>query len=314
MDLESQFQNTFTPGVLLFHERNDQTEYNWFSYIPESLSKTEKSYILITGFNANINDDYNEMTEISRNEAEYRIQFAEKYRYILLTPVIPRPASDDTYVIAFDYRVFLNSTGPFLQRPDEKLNLMIDQLVAGLQEDGYNVDSKVLVEGFSAGGMFAQKYAMLHPERIKAIAAGQVGGWVTLPISTYEKNVLDWPLGIHDFESLTGFEFNQTLYLQIPQYIYIGDDDIYNSHVYPGSSWQSDSQIAFLNEYFGTIDPIRLENQFALLNNIGYKNIAFQKFSGIGHDHLNQAFLDAVFSFFDSIRSPYRVYIPLSMK
>lgn len=306
-------QNTtaITPGVLSLHERDADIAYNWFSYIPESLSKSERSYILATGFNANVIEDYHEMTEISRGEAEYRIQFAEQHHYTLLVPVIPRPASTDVYAIAFDWRVFLDSTDAFLQRPDQKLNRMIDQLVSDLQSDGYNVDTKVFVEGFSAGGMFAQKYAMLHPARVKAIAAGQCGGWITLPESAFDSTAMDWPVGIHDFTSLTGYEFEQVSYRQLPQFIYIGDEDTLNSHVYPGSSWQSTSQIDFLNTTFGYTDPIRLENQAAFLHGLDYDSITFHNYPGIGHEHLSQVLIDAVFAFFDDVRRPNRVFLPV---
>ena len=52
-----------TPGTLVFHEADGTIAYNWFTYIPPTIGKTEHSYILIAGVHAAIpTDDYDEIT------------------------------------------------------------------------------------------------------------------------------------------------------------------------------------------------------------------------------------------------------------
>jgi len=300
-----------TPGTLVFHEADGTIVYNWFTYIPENISKTEHSYILMTGLHGYpITDEYAEITQESRKRAERRMSWANEHKYILLVPVIPRPETNHVYAVAFDWKVFLDSTDPFCQRPDFKVNLMIDKLVSDLRNDDYNVDEKVLIEGFSAGGMFAQRYALLHPERVQAIAAGQCGGAITLAESTYNGIQMDWPVGVNDFSSLVGYEFNQSAYQQVPQFIYVGDQDTNTTLWGTGELWRTQSQIDFLNNTFGYTVSVKLENQVSYLNDIGYNNITFKKYPGIGHEYTREMKEDS-FAFFSDFKWPSWVYLPI---
>ena len=157
----------------------------------------------------------------------------------------------------------------------------------------------MLIEGFSAGAMFAQRYCLLHPERVQAIAAGQCGGSLTVPADNYNGTDMDWPVGINDFQHLTGSGFNLNEYQQIPQFIYIGDQDTKSSTVY----WTFDaggiftqSQIDFLNKSFGDSDPVRLENQCNYMTEIGC-NIEFKLYPGVGHQYTS-GMVDDIFKFF----------------
>jgi len=301
-----------TPGTLVFHEADGTIAYNWFTYIPPTISKTEHSYILIAGVHSAIpTDDYDEITQESRSSAEGNMWWANEHKYILLTPVIPcKDFASNAYVVAFSWQVFLDSTDPFYQRPDFKVNLMIDKLVSDLRNEGYHVDEKVFIEGFSAGGMFAQRYALLHPERVQAIAAGAPGGAITLAESSYNGTQMDWPVGVNDFSSLVGYEFNQSAYQQVPQFMYIGDQDTNSTLCCPGHLWRTQSQIDFLENTFGDTPPVILENQVNYLNDIGYNNIIFKKYPGIGHEHTEEMREDS-FAFFSDFRWPCWVYLPV---
>ena len=232
----------------------------------------------------------------------WRMSLADEHKYVLLVPVIPRPATNHVYAVAFDWKVFLDSTDPFCQKPDVKVNLMIDKLTSDLRSDGYDVHDKVFVDGFSAGAMFAQRYTLLHPERVQAIAAGQCGGAMTLPESSYNGTQMDWPVGVNDFLSLVGCEFDQNAYRQVPQFIYIGDQDTNNSTLWgTGELWRTQSQIDFLNNTFGDTDPVRLENQVNYLNSIGYDNITFTEYVGVGHQFTSEMINDFL-AFFSAHR------------
>ena len=243
-------------------------------------------------------DDYNAVMEQVRPFIVHSV-VPLTHGYVLLVPVIPRPSTNHVYAVAFDWKVFLQSSDPFVQRPDTKVNMIIDRLQQDLRRDGYNVQQKVFIEGFSAGGMFAQRYALLHPTRVQAIAAGQSGGSIVLPVSSYNGVKLDWPVGVGDFETLTGSPFDKTSYKQVPQFIYIGDQDTENSTLWGiGELWRSQSQIDFLNIVFGDTDPIRLREQCAYLNALGC-NITFKSYPGVGHLRTNEM-QDDVFAFFNA--------------
>jgi len=290
-------------GELTFHQADDSIAYNWFSYVPRSIDRSQPIYIWISGIHGNfVTDDYNQMTEESRGQAECRTQQAEEHQYILLVPVIPRPQTNNVYVVSIPHYIFLDETPTFLQRPDDKVNLMIDKLINNLRLDGYDVKDKVFIDGFSAGAMFTQRYALLHPERVQALAAGSPGGAMTLPESTYGTIQMMWPVGVSDFSTLAGYEFDMESYKQVPQYIYIGDQDTHNSTLWgTGEIWRTQAQIDFLNSTFGSTDPVRLQNQVAYLNNLGYSNITFRLYLGVGHQFAAIP-LDDIFEFFNNHR------------
>ncbi len=275
-------------GEVVFHQSDETIAYNWFTYIPTGLSKKRLNYILITGLHGNVmSGDYHEITEHTRDKMDQRAGSGDIYdEFILLVPAIPR--NQTNYPVSFDLYSFESKTDPFYQRPDLEINQMIDELLIVLRADGYNMADQVFIEGFSAGGMFAQRYTLLHPERVRAAVIGSPGGTIVLPESTYNDMPMNWPVGINNFEELVGYDFNQIAFREVPQFIYIGDQDTQNSTVWSTSwgtqsMWESVDQLRFLNQNFGSLDPARIVNQVNFLNNLGYDNIIIKLYPDIEH-------------------------------
>ncbi|GEM_PF-3509779 len=294
-----------TPGTLVFHPADSAIPYHWFTYVPESADPTERNFIWVTGLHGNLmTDDYARITAESREMAVRRSAMAEQHKLIMLVPVIPRPSTNTVYAVAFDWRVFLDSTDALVRRPDLKVNMMVDRFTEALRDHGYDVDRRVFVNGFSAAGMFAQRYSLLHPERVLAVAAGQCGGFMTLPEAVHADTIIhemDWPLGVHDLETLVGYGFNNEAYRSVAQFIFIGDQDTANSTVgRPGEVIRTQSQIDFLGGTFGDRDPARLENQAKYLIDKGY-DVTFRLYVGVGHRFTREMW-EEMLSFFDGIR------------
>jgi len=292
-------------GEVVFHAADEHIAYSWFSYVPRGLSKEDMSFVRLTTAAPKQSDDYRNITEAAR---EFAVAWASDSRVqslILLVPAIPRRATPPyVYSTAFDWRVFLESTDALSRRPDLQVNSMLDRLIGDLRRDGYNVHERVFVEGFSAGGMFAQRFALLHPERVQAVAAGHCGGSITFAEPLYDGAPMDWPVGVHDFEELAGYSFDRDEYLQLPQLLYIGDRDTANSAVSGvGELWRTQSQIDFVNQTFGDTDPIRLRRQVQYLQGLGYDNIEFRSYPGVGHSYTSEMIAD-VMEFFSRHRSP----------
>lgn len=112
-----------------------------------------------------------------------------------------------------------------LKRVDLQLIAMIDDAIERLSHDGIKLETKFLMMGFSGSGMFTNRFAIIHPERIQAAAIGAPGGWPILPIEEWNGLKLRYPVGVWDLEELVGHEFDIQTFKSIPQYFYMGDED-----------------------------------------------------------------------------------------
>ena len=93
-----------------------------------------------------------------------------------LVPVFPRPKEyDSIYTHALD-RDCLTTELEGLKRLDLQLLAMIDDARERLGQEGLQVSEKILLTGFSASGSFANRFTVLHPERVLAAVIGSPGG------------------------------------------------------------------------------------------------------------------------------------------
>jgi len=137
-----------------------------------------------------------------------RQRVADELNVVLIVPAFIRPATDwRVYTHALD-RDVLMTTRPSIGRLDLQLLAMIDDARATLEGQGIRTDARVLMQGFSASGMFANRFTALHPDRVKAVAAGSPGGWPIVPTSLVGSDTLRYPAGVSDFEQLTGRRFD----------------------------------------------------------------------------------------------------------
>jgi hypothetical protein len=100
-----------------------------------------------------------------------------------------------------------------------------------LKKFDYPVEEKIITMGFSNSGVFAQRFATIYPEIIKAYYAG---GFVfpIVPSSTYNGVNLTYPIGTYEHEEIFGKKFNLEEYNKIAkinatgarEYIFSGVD------------------------------------------------------------------------------------------
>lgn len=150
---------------------------------------------------------------------------ADELGVAALVPIFPRPESNwRVYTHALDRDALTTEIGD-LARLDMQLIAMIDDARERLASRGWRVGEKVLLRGFSANGMFAIRFAALHPERVLAVAAGSPGGWPIAPVAAWEGKPLRYPVGIADLETLTGKPFDAEGFSRLPIMIFMGDRD-----------------------------------------------------------------------------------------
>ncbi|MBD3192846.1 MAG: hypothetical protein GF308_19560 [Candidatus Heimdallarchaeota archaeon] len=115
-----------------------------------------------------------------------------------------------------------------------------------------------------------------------------------MPIAEYNGSILNWPMGINDFENLIGTAYNkQEVLKEVPQFIFIKNQD--STATFNSEPWPTLEEI----EIWGLTDPERLENQYNYLDKAGYY-VNFTLYPGIAHSYTTEMSNDIIV-FFDSI-------------
>ncbi len=241
-----------------------------------------QAVILVQPNNSGINSDD---AEVHRKDAWWtgfeRYRIANDLGVILLVPAFIRPSEDSyIYTHALDHDS-LTTQRTDIQRIDLQLIAMIDAARSALANQGIQTEEKILIQGFSVSGMFANRFTILHPQRVKAATIGSPGGWPIAPVDSFQGQELNYPAGIADLESLTGISFDQAAYHAVPQLIYMGSADDNDSLDFTDGWDEEDAKP--VNNLFGA-DPLsRWDDAQALYLEAG-ANVEFLLIDGAGHD------------------------------
>jgi len=139
----------------------------------------------------------------------------------------------------------------------------------------------VLLSGFSANGMFADRFTALHPEKVLGAAVGSPGGWPIAPVAVHGGVVLRYPVGVADLEELTGRVFDPAAYAKVPVLVYLGDQDTNDSLQFGDGYDTEDKELVEL--VFGATPVERWEDSEAIRKAAGAK-ATFRLYPGVGHE------------------------------
>lgn len=264
----------------------DGYQADFYAYVPPEAKragqKGEIVTILVQPNNSGINSDG---PAVHRKDAWWtgveRYRIANELGVVLLVPAFIRPG-EDWHILthALDRDTFTTQRAD-LKRIDLQLLAMIDHARAELAKDRIQTDEKILIQGFSASGMFANRFTILHPDRVKAATIGSPGGWPIAPMAAFKGEELPYPAGVANLESLTGVSFNAATYNAVPQLIYMGSLDDNDSLDFT-DGWEEDAA-AQVNRLFGD-DPISRWDDAIAINQMAGSNTKFLLVDGIGHD------------------------------
>ncbi|MBV9927408.1 MAG: hypothetical protein JOZ96_20485 [Acidobacteria bacterium] len=223
-------------------------DYSYYLYAPTELregdGKHAKATILVVPNNTGtLDDDFSVHDAAARRLAGDLRRLASQLKVALLVPAFPRPKSDWTiYTHALDRDSLLTEKREY-RRFDLQLMRMIDDARARLGREGLRADRRVLMLGFSAAGMFTNRFAFLHPERVKAAAAGSPGGWAIAPVETWEGQPLRYPVGVADFKAVSGGALDLEALRRVPLFLFLGGDDENDSVIYRDSYEKEDEDL-----------------------------------------------------------------------
>jgi predicted esterase len=226
--------------------------YPYYLYVPPSFlepANGKKRTILVLPNNTGKIDD-----DLAFHEADVKrritqnSQIAAGLDVAILTPVFPRPASDPkTYTHALDRDTMTSAKAnkKDYARPDLQLIAMIDDARMRLEKAGAKVGRRVLMLGFSASGMFVNRFAFLHPGHVLAAAIGSPGGWPIAPLASYKGRSMRYPVGTADLKAVTGRDLDLKKLRGVPMFIFLGDKDDNDSVRFDDSYDKEDRELIF---------------------------------------------------------------------
>lgn len=259
--------------------------FPYYLRIPKGLTKDKIQYLLVETNNTGLNDspafhEKEAYLEIIRNSLGSSL--CNKLKTPFLLPVFPRHARDsDVYTHAFDRDAATIKSGD-MKRLDLQLIAMIRNAKLVLKNYGIAANEKILMNGFSASGTFANRFTLIHPTLVAGTACGGINGIAILSMPRVEKVKLNYPIGINDFREIFGTEFNTEAYNQVPQFIYMGENDNNDAAQYDDAYSREERKIIFkvlgekmMPDRFRKCESIYLENG---------TNSTFKIYTGIGHE------------------------------
>jgi len=170
---------------------------------------------------------------------------------------------------------------------------MIDHATSALARQSRPVCERVFVDGFSASGMFANRFALLHPERVQAVAVGAPGGWPMAPVASYQGEALSYPVGSHDYEIVSGRPLPLEALRGVPMLFYLGREDTNDSVAY-ADSYDADQRSQVMR-IFGEDPVTRWPKAEALYQDL---SVTFRLHAGAGHG-VNAAMREELHQFFE---------------
>jgi len=204
--------------------------FPYYLFIPTGIDKHNPIYILVEPNNSGMASDDPEIHQakaLTLVKNSYANKMARRLGVPLLVPTFPRPRPKThswAYTHALDIDTLELLTGK-LKRIDLQLTAMIKYAQELLRTNGFAVNDRIFIHGFSASAKFCNRYSYLHPEMVKAAAAGGVNGLPTLPVREWNGYELPFPIGIAGIEKFTGKPFDEKAFMQVAHFIYMGSSD-----------------------------------------------------------------------------------------
>jgi dienelactone hydrolase len=262
--------------------------YPYYLFTPADFYRTKdknRTILVAPNNTGKVDDDLNFHEKSVKRKIFQAAFIFNKLEVAVLMPVFPRPQTDwKIYTHALD-RDSLTTEKKDYQRFDLQLAAMIDHARELFKKENIKTNKKVLMYGYSASGMFTNRFTFLHPERVRAATIGSPGGWAIAPVSSFKGKKLPYPIGVGDYQDITGKNFNLGELRKVPLFIYLGDKDDNDSVVYRDGYEKEDESLIF--ELFGKTPVSRWEISKKLYE--GQKlNAIFKLYPDVKHTISNE--------------------------
>lgn len=219
---------------LIYVEPDKEEGFN-FGYFIKIFNKNKSNKIQLIGEcnNCGIVNTDNEAYKKTLWEIEYNGLICKKLQSKLecsaiIMPCFTRPMSKDgkhnIYTHMLTSQAIKTDLDP-IKRVDKQYANMINNAKKVLSKLGFDVNNKIIMTGFSASSKFALRFALLYPKLVNSVIASGMSAVPCLPIKEFNGEILNYPLGVNDYQELMQEPFNKEEYKKIKQYLFMGDLD-----------------------------------------------------------------------------------------
>ncbi|MBA4746854.1 MAG: hypothetical protein H2058_16545 [Muricauda sp.] len=283
---EKQTNPEFKLDSTYFFKANPKEGFNfgYYIYLPKGLDFNNINTLLVESSNTGASDsifDHLRNAKQAASKSSLGNYVSRKLKTPLLVPVFPRSKTNwKIYTHAFDSDTF-NQKNNNIERIDLQLLHMVKNARKELIKMGINIDDRFFMTGFSASGTFANRFSMLHPEKLKAVAAGGLNGLLIAPKNKIENDILKFPIGIADVYSVTGIKPSIDTFKKLPQLWFMGELDTNDAVLYDDG--YSITERALVYKVLGQeMMPTRWHNSIEIYEKSGIPAI-MKTYKNIGH-------------------------------
>lgn len=219
-----------TSGSLLKFKARPGSGFNfeYFIFLPKGIKPEASTYLLVESTNTGANDSiehHEKGAAAAAAKSSVGNYVSRKLQIPLLVPVFPRSATNWAYYTHALDRETILSREYGIERLDLQLLAMIEDAKKHLAKQNFRLKDKFFITGFSASGTFANRFSILHPEKIQATASGGINAIAILPVAEINGEILNYPLGIADIKKITGKKINVKAFRKLPKLLYMGATD-----------------------------------------------------------------------------------------
>ena len=288
---------TANPGAGFLHD--------YLLFIPKGASKGKRTYLLVepnnSGFTSDSIEKHREAAIFLATERSIGNNVSTELKVPFLVPVFPRSKSHSLiYTHALDRDAML-AEDEEIRRLDLQLLAMIADARPRLEELEVPVEEKVFMSGFSASGSFVNRFAFLHPEKLKAVSTGGLNAILMLPKEQMNGQSLNYPLGINDLQEITGKNWNDQRYRELPQFIFMGALD--DNDAVPYDDAYNDEERKVIYATVGKqMQPERWEKCQQIYKVEGI-NAKFRTYPEVGHWSTGEINLDVIMFFMEQMKN-----------
>jgi len=277
-------------GELIFVESNSDQGFNYpyYLFIPERAPSEQELFVIIEPNNSGfVDDDLQKHVEKAARTASKDFYLgnyvAQALKFPLLVPVFPRSKTNwKIYSHALDRDAILQKDND-LERIDLQLIAMFEDARSKLREMDYLTRDQFLLTGFSASATFANRFTLIHPDRVYATAAGGLNGLLMLPNDVLAGDELIYPVGTSDFTELLGQDFQSEAFKNTPQFYFMGALD--DNDAIPYDDGYDSAERSLIYKLIGeTMQPDRWEYSQQKYREMEV-NVKLITYPDTGHEH-----------------------------